>query len=158
MWKVLYNYSQTSKYVELEELKNKIKNFDEKAGFDKTEFSKLMEMFEEEISILKYNPAEKSVVNHQLTDLLILIMQVAHRYDTNFEEELSKWFEKSKKYIKWRFPGTIVYKFFLIVILQNFFLLFYCGIALYVWILVCYCYVSFKFYIASYSAFFSFPF
>lgn len=86
--------------MELEELKNKIKEFDEKLGFDKTEFSKLMEMFEEEISILKSNPDEKSVVNHQLTDLLILIMQVAYRHDTNFEEELSKWFEKSKKYLK----------------------------------------------------------
>jgi len=86
--------------MELAELKKKVKEFDEKAGFDKTEFSKLMVMFEEEVSILKLNPDEKSIVNHQLTDLLILIMQVAHRYDTDFEKELSKWFEKSKKYLK----------------------------------------------------------
>ena len=86
--------------MKIEELKNKVKEFDQKAGFDKTKFSKLMEMFEEEIKILKSNPDEKSVVNHQLTDLLILIMQVAHRYDTNFEKEISKWFEKSKKYLK----------------------------------------------------------
>ena len=85
--------------MELGELKRKVKKFDEKAGFNKTEFSRLMEMFEEEISILKSNPNEKSVVNHQLTDLLILIMQVAHRYDTDFEKELSKWFKKSKKYL-----------------------------------------------------------
>lgn len=86
--------------MELAELKKKVKEFDEKAGFDKTEFSKLMEMFEEEVNILKSNSDEKSVVDHQLTDLLILIMQVAHRYDTDFEKELSKWFEKSKKYLK----------------------------------------------------------
>ncbi len=86
--------------MELAELKKKVKEFDEKAGFDKTEFSKLMEMFEKEINILKSNPDEKSIVDHQLTDLLILIMQVAHRYDTDFEKELSKWFEKSKKYLK----------------------------------------------------------
>jgi len=86
--------------MELAELKKKVKEFDKKAGFDKTEFSKLMEMFEEEVSILKSNSDEKSVVDHQLTDLLILIMQVAHRYDTDFEKELSNWFEKSKKYLK----------------------------------------------------------
>ena len=59
-----------------------------------------MKMFEEEIKILKSSPNKKAVVNHQLTDLLILIMQVAHRYDTDFEKELSKWFEKSGKYLK----------------------------------------------------------
>ena len=86
--------------MELAELKKKVKEFDEKAGFNKTEFSKLIEMFEEEINILKSNPDKKSVVDHQLTDLLILIMQVAHRYDTDFEKELSKWSKKSKKYLK----------------------------------------------------------
>lgn len=86
--------------MELSELKKKVKEFDENAGFDKTKFSKLMEMFEEDINILKSNPDEKSVVDHQLTDLLILIMQVAHRYDTDFEKELSNWSEKSKKYLK----------------------------------------------------------
>jgi len=86
--------------MELAELKKKVKEFDEKAGFDKTEFSKLIGMFEEEINILKSNPDKKSIIDHQLTDLLILIMQVAHRYDTDFEKELSKWFERSKKYLK----------------------------------------------------------
>ena len=85
--------------MELAELKKKVKNFDKKAGFDKTKFSKLMKMFEEEVNILKLNSDDKSVVDHQLTDLLMLIMQVAHRYDTDFEKEISKWFEKSKKYV-----------------------------------------------------------
>ena len=78
--------------MNLNELKRKVEDFDKKAGFDKTEFSKLIEMFEEEIGILKANPMNKTVINHELTDLLILIMQTAHRYDTDFEEELSKWF------------------------------------------------------------------
>jgi len=86
--------------MEISELKQKVKEFDEKTGFDKTEFSKLIEMFEEEVNILKSNPDDKSVVDHELTDLLILIMQVAHRYNTDFDVELSKWFEKSKKYLK----------------------------------------------------------
>jgi len=86
--------------MELAELKQKVKEFDEKAGFDKTEFSRLIGMFEEEVNILKSNPDDKSIVDHELTDLLILIMQVAHRYNTDFDSELSKWFEKSKKYLK----------------------------------------------------------
>jgi len=86
--------------MELEELKNKVKEFDRKTGFDKTEFSKLMEMLEEELNILKENQNNKDIIDHELTDLIILIMQVAHRYDTDLEKELSEWFEKSKKYIK----------------------------------------------------------
>ena len=38
--------------MELEELKKRIEEFDKKAGFDKTEFSKLMELMEEELKIL----------------------------------------------------------------------------------------------------------
>lgn len=86
--------------MELEELKQRVKEFDEKAGFDKTEFSKLIEMFEKEINILKSNSGDRSIVKHELTDLLVLIMQVAHRYDIDFDGELSKWFERSKKYLK----------------------------------------------------------
>ena len=59
-----------------------------------------MAMIEEETEILKSNENNKEIVDHQLTDLLILIVQVAHRYDTDFGKQLSKWFEKSKKYLK----------------------------------------------------------
>jgi NTP pyrophosphatase (non-canonical NTP hydrolase) len=86
--------------MRLEELKLKIKEFEAKAGFDKTEFSKLMEMMQEELDVLKANSDNKEIVNHQLTDLLVLIMQVAHRYDVDFNVELEEWFKKSEKYIK----------------------------------------------------------
>ena len=86
--------------MDLNNLKRMIEDFDKKTGFDKTEFSKLIEMFEEEIGILKSNPHDKTVVDHELTDLLILIMQIAHRYDTDFEKELDEWFKKSRKYVK----------------------------------------------------------
>jgi len=85
--------------MELEELKNKIKEFDKKAGLDKTEISDLIKMLNKEVKIIKSNSDKKSAVNHQLTDLLILIMQIANRNNTDFEKELSKWFTKSKKYI-----------------------------------------------------------
>ena len=86
--------------MDIEELKNKVKEFDEQAGFDKTEFKKLLEMMQKELDILKSNPEDKAVVNHQLTDLLILMMQIAYRYDTYFDSELKKWFDKSKKYLR----------------------------------------------------------
>lgn len=86
--------------MKLNDLKKKVKAFDHQAGFDKTEFAKLIKMMEEEIKILKKNKKNPKIVQHQLTDLLILLMQIAHRYNTNFDSELKKWFEKSQKYLK----------------------------------------------------------
>ncbi len=57
-------------------------------------------MFKEELEILSANENKKEIVDHQLTDLLILIMQIAHRYNTDFDLEIVKWFEKSEKYLK----------------------------------------------------------
>jgi len=86
--------------MELSELKRKIREFDQNAGFDKTSLKELIAMIEKETLILKNNFSDKSVVNHQLTDLLVLVMQIAHRYQTDFDKELAKWFDKSKKYLK----------------------------------------------------------
>ena len=84
--------------MQLTELRNKIKEFELLVGFNVTEFSKLVTMIEKEVKILKSNP-DKATVDHQLTDLLVLIMQIANRYDTDFDKELLVWFEKSKKYL-----------------------------------------------------------
>lgn len=86
--------------MKIQELKEKVKEFDKKVGFNKTDFSLLMDMFQEELNILKENKDNPEIVHHELTDLLILIMQVANRYDTDFEKEIRDWFEKSKKYLK----------------------------------------------------------
>jgi uncharacterized protein YabN with tetrapyrrole methylase and pyrophosphatase domain len=86
--------------MELEKLKNKVKKFDKNAGFDRTDFKKLVKMIEEEVSILKSNPENRNIINHELTDLLILIMQIGYRYNIDFDLELEKWFKKSKKYNK----------------------------------------------------------
>lgn len=86
--------------MKLEELHQKVKEFDKKAGFDKTKFSELIEMIKEEVSILENAEKNKDIVNHELTDILILIMQIAHRYNTDFDKELEDWFIKSKKYLK----------------------------------------------------------
>jgi NTP pyrophosphatase (non-canonical NTP hydrolase) len=86
--------------MKITELQKKVKEFDTKAGFDKTKFKELIEMVKEEVAILEKAEKKKDIVNHELTDLLILIMQFAHRYNTDFDKELEDWFSKSKKYLK----------------------------------------------------------
>lgn len=86
--------------MDIAELKQKVKDFEKKAGFDKTESSNLLNMLEEEIGILQANPGKKAVVDHKLVDLLILIMQLANRSGTNLDKELREWFKKSEKYEK----------------------------------------------------------
>ena len=51
--------------MKLEELKQKVAEFDKKAGFDKTDFQKLIEMMKEEIAILEIASNNKKVVDHQ---------------------------------------------------------------------------------------------
>lgn len=84
----------------LNELKNKVKAFEKKAGFDKTDVKKLLGMVDEEIGILKSNLKDKKIVDHELMDLQILIFQMANRYNTNLNSEWVKHFKKSEKYLK----------------------------------------------------------
>lgn len=84
----------------LNELKNKVKEFEQKAGFDKTDVNKLLEMVDEEIKIIKTNLKNKEVVDHKLADLAVLLFQIANRYNTDLDSEWEKHFEKSKKYLK----------------------------------------------------------
>ncbi len=86
--------------MNFKELQQKVKEFDRKTGFDKTKFSELIEMIKEEVSILEKAEKKKEIVDHELTDLLVLLMQIAHRYNTDFDKELENWFVKSRKYIK----------------------------------------------------------
>jgi|GEM_PF-2352076 hypothetical protein len=84
----------------LNELKKKVKAFEKKAGFDKTEVIKLLEMVDEEIGILKSNLKNKEMVDHELMDLQILLLQIANRYNTDLNAEWDKHFKKSEKYVK----------------------------------------------------------
>ena len=84
----------------LNELRQKVKEFEAKAGFDKAEAKKLIEMLQEELDILKENLDNKEIADHQLIDLQMLILQLANRFDTNLDAKWTEWFEKSKKYIK----------------------------------------------------------
>ena len=86
--------------INLDILKNKIKEFDKKAGWDKTEFKELIDYMQEELDNLKSSPDNRDRVNHLLADLLVLIMQVSYRYDTDFDSELENWFRETEKYTK----------------------------------------------------------
>ncbi|MBT4651595.1 hypothetical protein HOC13_03680 [Candidatus Woesearchaeota archaeon] len=57
-------------------------------------------MIKKEVKILESNSENKEIVNHQLSDLLILITQIAYQYNMDFDLELKKWFKKSKKYLE----------------------------------------------------------
>tara|TARA_Y100000294_G_C8292096_1_gene231207 strand:+ start:250 stop:510 length:261 start_codon:yes stop_codon:yes gene_type:complete len=84
----------------LNELRDKVKEFEKKAGFDKTDVKKILEMVDEEIGILKSNLKKKDVVDHELMDLQVLILQIANRYNTDLDSEWIKHFKKSEKYLK----------------------------------------------------------
>ena len=81
----------------LNKLKNKVKKFEKKAGFDKTDVKKLLKMVDEETSIIKSNLKNKELIEHKLIDLQVLLFQIANRYDTDLDFEWKKWF-KSEKY------------------------------------------------------------
>lgn len=84
--------------MQISKLQEKVKSFEAKTKFDKTSFEELIKMITEELNILEKNSHDEKIVNHQITDLLILILQISNRYNTNFESEIKHWIEKSKKY------------------------------------------------------------
>ena len=86
--------------MQITELKKKIEEFDKKAGWDKTEFDEFTAFIQEELNNLKSSKGDKQKINHLLTDILVLIMQMGYRHDIEFNSEIEKWFDKSKKYIK----------------------------------------------------------
>ncbi len=82
--------------MEINELREKIKEFDKKLGWDKTEFKQLIGFMQEELDNLKSSSENKNRVNHLLADLLIIIMQISYRYDTDFDSEIEKWLNEQK--------------------------------------------------------------
>ena len=84
----------------LNELKKRVKEFERKAEFDKTDVEKLLSMLQEELDILKNNKDKKDIADHQIMDLQILILQIANRYGTDLDKECETWFKKSEKYVR----------------------------------------------------------
>lgn len=102
IWTLRQRASPTGKSetgMALNELKAQVKKFEKKAGFDKTDVKKLLEMLDDEINILKFNIGNKEIVDHELMDLQVLILQIANRYGTDLDLEWVKHFKKSEKYL-----------------------------------------------------------
>ncbi len=87
--------------MNIEELRNRIREFDKKVGWDKTTPKQLMNFIQEELDNLKQtNPKDDDRINHLLADLLVLVIQTSYRYDTDFKSEIEKWFKESEKHVK----------------------------------------------------------
>jgi hypothetical protein len=84
--------------MRLEDLQSRIARFETEAGFSETSTKQLVAMLKEELALLESGLHNKKAVDHELTDLLVLIVQIANRNDTDFDAELETWFEKSEKY------------------------------------------------------------
>lgn len=81
-------------------LKQQIKDFELKAGFDKTKINDLLKMLQEEMDILKTNVSNKKIVDHKLLDIQVLILQIANRFDTDLDTEWKNQWKKKDKYLK----------------------------------------------------------
>ncbi len=86
--------------MELNKLKGEINQFEKKAGFDRTKSEKLLNMIDEEIKLMRKNIKNKKFMNGKITDILILSIQLANRFQTKFSSEIKIWFKKSEKYLK----------------------------------------------------------
>ena len=86
--------------MELNKLKQKVEEFEKKAGFDKTSADELIKMIEKEINILKSNLSNKEIMENKLVDLHVLLLQVAVRYNIDLDAEWERHFKRSEKYLE----------------------------------------------------------
>jgi hypothetical protein len=84
----------------LNKLRDRVKKFEKKAGFDKTKANKILEMIEQEVKTIKSHIKNRKIVGHKLMDLQVLLFQMANRYRADMDSEWKKHFNKSKKYLK----------------------------------------------------------
>ena len=86
--------------MNLKELTKTVQALEKRKGFDKTGKKKLLEMMQEELNLTKKCIYNKKKFDHQLSDLQILILQLAIRNKTNLHDELIKHFRKSEERYK----------------------------------------------------------
>jgi len=82
-----------------DEVQHFLAHFDDKA-FDPTT---VVTLLEQELATLKANLNNKAIVDHQLYDLLFLLLELAVHNQTNLDAEWRKGQEKKKKYLA-RYP------------------------------------------------------
>lgn len=86
--------------MEIEELKERVQQFDKKAGWDKTQLNQIVEFMQKELNSLKLKSANKERIDHLLADMLILTIQAGYKNKTDFNYEIGKWFKEERKNLK----------------------------------------------------------
>jgi hypothetical protein len=86
--------------MNITELIQTVKKLEKRKGFDKTSKNKLLEMMQKELDLAKTYKYNKNKFDHQLSDLQVLIIQLAIRNKTNLHNELLKHFKHSEKRYK----------------------------------------------------------
>ena len=84
---------------EINKLVKKVNDFEKKADFEDTSIKTLTSWLKKEIKEYE-NAKTKSKKANKLTDIIILVIQIAKREGINLDQAWKKWFEKSKKYYK----------------------------------------------------------
>lgn len=83
----------------LNNYRNEVEHFLNNLGEKALKPSEIIAAFEKEFSLLKNNLDNKAVANHQLYDLLFLILELAAYNQTDLDEEWARGREKKKKYL-----------------------------------------------------------
>ena len=73
--------------------------FEKKAGFDKTSKKTLVNWLQKELTDYKKSKSKSKKVN-KLSDMLVLIMQIARREKISMDKAWKKHWKKSEKYLE----------------------------------------------------------
>lgn len=84
--------------ISLNTYRDDIKRFMAALKEDKWTPTTIVQALEEELAVLKANINDKAVVDHQLYDLLFLLLELAAHNHTNLDAEWHRGQEKKKKY------------------------------------------------------------
>lgn len=60
---------------------------------------KKIDMIKKELETLKQNMQDKSVVSHQIYDLLFILFELAAQYESDLDTEWAEGRERKKKYL-----------------------------------------------------------
>jgi predicted house-cleaning noncanonical NTP pyrophosphatase (MazG superfamily) len=82
-----------------DKLIKEIHTFEKKAGFDKTPKKTLTNWLQKELTAYKKSKS-KSKKQNKLSDMIVLIMQIARRENISLDKALKIHWKKSEKYLK----------------------------------------------------------
>lgn len=81
--------------MEIKNMAEAIRKLEEKKGWKATSTKELIKWLQKELAILK-TTKDKAVISHQLSDILVLLLQIASREGVDLEAEFKKHLKKSE--------------------------------------------------------------